>query len=60
MRYLVLTVDYEIFGIGTGDVRKHVIDPTDQMVRSCDRYGVPLTVFFEVEEYLHFVKHRES
>lgn len=60
MRHVVLTVDYEIFGNGTGDVRKHIVDPTEQMIRSCDRHGAPLTVFFEVEEYLHFVKHRAA
>lgn len=53
-RHLVLTVDYEVFGNGDGDVRRHIIEPMNRMARLCERYEVPLTVFFEVEEYLAF------
>lgn len=59
-RVICLTVDHEIFGNGTGDVRRHVIDPTERMARACERFGVPLTVFFEVEEYLAFEREREA
>lgn len=59
-RWLSLTVDYEIFGNGTGDVRRHVIEPTERMCRIAEKYGVPITVFFELEEYLHFVRHRRE
>jgi hypothetical protein len=59
-RYIVLSVDYEIFGNGAGDVRQHVIDPTARMARLCEKYGAPLTVFFEVEEYLAFERHRTA
>jgi len=53
-------VDYEIFGNGEGDVRQHVVDPTERMARLCEKYGAPLTVFFEVEEYLAFEKFRDA
>lgn len=59
-RVICLTVDHEIFGNGTGDVRRHVIDPTERMARACERFGVPLTLFFEVEEYLAFERDREA
>ena len=59
-RHVVLSVDYEIFGNAEGDVRQHVIDPTERMARLCEKYGAPLTVFFEVEEYLAFEKFREA
>ena len=59
-RKLLITVDYEIFGNGTGDVRQHVVDPTARMAEVCDRYGMPLTVFFEAEEYLAFDRNREA
>jgi hypothetical protein len=59
-RHVVLSVDYEIFGNGEGDVRQHVVDPTERMARLCEKYGAPLTVFFEVEEYLAFEKFREA
>jgi len=59
-RHIVLSVDYEIFGNGAGDVRQHVVDPTERMARLCEKYGAPLTVFFEVEEYLAFERHRDA
>lgn len=60
LRHVVLSVDYEIFGNGEGDVRQHVVRPTERMARLCEKYGMPLTVFFEVEEYLAFERHREA
>ena len=59
-RHVVLSVDYEIFGNGEGDVRQHVTGPTERMARLCEKYGSPLTVFFEVEEYLAFEKFRDA
>lgn len=58
-RSIVLSVDYEIFGNGQGDVRQHVVEPTERMARLCEKYRMPLTVFFEVEEYLAFEKYRQ-
>ena len=57
MRFIILSVDYEIFGNGSGDVRQHVIEPTERMARLCQQHHVPLTVFFEAEEYVAFVQH---
>ena len=37
-----------------------MVDPTEWMARTCERFGMPLTVFFEVEEYLAFERERES
>lgn len=56
MRLLILSVDYEIFGNGAGDVRQHTVDPTEAMAKLCEKHQVPLTVFFEVEEYVAFLK----
>jgi hypothetical protein len=56
-RKIVVSVDYEIFGNGTGDVRQHIIDPTERMAKLCEKYQAPLTVFFEMEEYLAFERH---
>lgn len=60
MRFLILSVDYEIFGNGTGDVRQHIVAPTARLARLCRKYAVPLTVFFEAEEYLAFVRHAQA
>lgn len=57
-RQLCLTVDYEIFGNGTGDVRRHVTEPTERMCRIAEKFGMPVTVFFELEEYRMFERHR--
>ena len=54
MRHLAITVDYEIFGNGTGDVRQHVTDPAEHMARTLEKIGAPLTVFVEMEEQAAF------
>ncbi|MGA2748446.1 MAG: hypothetical protein ABSG59_06690 [Verrucomicrobiota bacterium] len=59
MRYVVLSVDYEIFGNGSGDVLRHVVQPADSMARICREHGAPLTIFFEAEEYHSFVEFRQ-
>ena len=56
-RSVSVTVDYEVFGNGSGDIRQHVTDPTERMCQIAERYGVPITVFFEIEEFLQFEKH---
>lgn len=59
-RSICLTEDHEIFGNGTGDVRRHIIEPAERMARICEKFGMPLTVFFEVEEYLAFTRERHA
>ena len=59
-RSIVISVDYEIFGNGTGDVRQHVIEPTERMCRIAGKHGVPITMFFEMEEYLQFERHADE
>jgi hypothetical protein len=59
-RQLLLTVDYEVFGNGSGDVRRHMVEPTGRMARTCEKFGMPLTVFFEVEEFLAFGRERDK
>lgn len=53
-RYVIISVDYEIFGNGDGDVVQHITDPTDRMAKICEDHGAPLTVYFEAEEYAAF------
>ena len=59
-RQIALTVDYEVFGNGSGDPRRHMVEPTERMARICERHGAPLTVFFEAEEFLAFGREREA
>lgn len=51
MEYLLFTLDYELFGNGSGDVFRHIIEPTNQLLTIANRYGVKYTFFFEVIEY---------
>jgi hypothetical protein len=59
-RHLVLSLDYEIFGNGLGDVRQHVTEPAERMARACERYNVRLTVFVETEELVAFKRYRDA
>lgn len=59
-RLLVLTVDHEVFGDGSGDVRRHVCEPAWRMAAACERFGMRLTLFFEVEEYLALLREGEA
>lgn len=52
MENLILTFDYELFGNGAGDVFRHMIDPTEKILRLCEQYGIKITIFFEALEYL--------
>lgn len=49
---LILTFDYELFGDGTGDVFTHMIEPTNIILKMCDDYGIKITLFVEVLEYI--------
>jgi len=49
---LILTLDYELFGDGSGNVFSHMIEPTKYVLRLCEEYGIRLTLFFEATEYL--------
>jgi hypothetical protein len=51
MTSLCLTLDYELFGSGRGDVFKHIIEPTNRMLEICKQHKIKLTLFFEVVEY---------
>jgi len=50
----ILTRDYEIFGNGSGDVMRDVIEPTDRILTICARHGAKMTIMFEVGEYWSF------
>lgn len=49
---LVLTFDYELFGDGSGDVFKQMIEPTEEILKICNENGIKTTIFVEVMEYL--------
>ena len=51
---LILSLDYEIFGNGTGSVKKHIVSPTDRILKICNDNNFKLTIMFEVCEYWAF------
>ncbi len=51
MIHLVLSLDYEVFGNGSGDVRRDMIEPTRRLLALCDKHGAKLAIMFEVGEY---------
>ena len=44
---IILTLDYEIFGNGAGDIIRNVVEPTDRILNICDRYGAKMTIMFK-------------
>lgn len=48
---LIISIDYELFGNGSGDVQRDVVEPTDRLLAICDRHGAKLTIMFEIGQY---------
>ena len=48
---LILTLDYELFGDGSGNIFDHIIIPTYKILKICKKFGIKITLFFEVVEY---------
>jgi hypothetical protein len=57
---LVLTLDYELYGDGSGDVFQHMINPTNRILSICDMNNIKTTIFFEVLEYIKLREEWES
>ncbi len=51
---ILLTVDYELFGDGTGSITDQMIRPLDSLLHLWDELGVRATIFVEVAELLAF------
>lgn len=60
MKELLLTLDYELFGDGSGDVFKHIVEPTNAIIDMAELYGAKITIFFEVVEYWRLKQEWES
>jgi len=58
--HIVITGDYEVFGNGTGDVKKCMIEPTYELMGICEKFGAKYTLFAEVCEYWAFKKAEEA
>lgn len=49
---LILTLDYEVYGDGTGDVFEVMIHPTNRYLEFCKKHAIRSTIFFEVMEFI--------
>ena len=57
---IIITLDYEIWGDGSGDVRKLIIETTDRLLSILKDRNIRMTVFFELEEFLVFKKYTKE
>lgn len=57
---LILTLDYELYGDGSGDVFEHMVKPTDKILKICDEHNIKITLFFEVLEYIKLKEQWEA
>lgn len=52
MKNLLLTLDYELYGNGSGDIYSHLIIPTQRILELAKKYNVRITIFVEMVEFL--------
>jgi hypothetical protein len=50
--HLIMTVDYELFGDGSGCLDACVLHPAERMMAIAERFGAPLTFFLEALEFV--------
>jgi hypothetical protein len=48
--HIIFTLDYEIFGDGTGALRDLVLDPAEQLIRVFDRWDARFVTYVEAAE----------
>ena len=51
MKSLILTLDYELYGNGSGDIYTHIIEPTERILALAGEYKAKITFFVEVVEF---------
>ena len=51
MKSLILTLDYELYGNGSGNIYTHIIEPTERILSLAAQYNAKITFFVEVVEF---------
>ncbi|MCU0645148.1 MAG: hypothetical protein MUC94_12920 [bacterium] len=52
-RFTILpTLDYELFGNGSGDVLKNVVIPTSKILKICEQLDCRMTIFVDILEFI--------
>ena len=57
---IILTLDYDICGNGSGDAMRDIVQSTTRLLDLCDKHNAKPTIMFEVGEYLAFVRYDEQ
>jgi hypothetical protein len=56
MFHIIITLDYELPSGGQGDVRRHMVEPTNILFEVCEKLGAKLTIMVEMGELWAFEK----
>lgn len=51
MKKILLTLDYELYGDGSGNIYKHIIEPTNRLLSIAKEYNAKFTFFVEIVEF---------
>ena len=51
MKSLILTLDYELYGNGSGNIYTHIIEPTERILSLAAQYEAKITFFVEIVEF---------
>lgn len=57
---IISSLDYELFGDGTGDVQREQIIPTAHISNIYDFYGAKLTIMFEYGQFLAYKRYADK
>ncbi len=58
--HLIISVDYEIFGNGKGNPKRHMIKPAYRMMEIAEKHGAKMTFMAEVMEYLVYSRYERE
>jgi hypothetical protein len=56
---IIITLDYEIFGNGKGDVEKHILNPAKKIFDITANFNVPISIMFEIYQYIAYKKYND-
>lgn len=56
----IFTLDYELFGDGSGDVFEDVVEPTEELLKKFQQADIKITIFFEIVEYCRLKEQWDS
>jgi len=57
---IIISLDYEIFGNGKGDIKKHILNPTKNILDISNKFKIPISIMFEIYEYIAYEKYNDE